>query len=343
MSVSKLNDVAAAAGVSLSTASKAINGRQGISEEARAKVSRAVEELAYRHKPRAALSHATPKVTILFNHFSGPHTGPYTIGILSGAAHAANRAGAELVTTTLDGQRPSDRPLATAWLQDLANRGNRGLIVVTGAVTDAQVRWCRKNRLPLILIDPASANSEHVVTIGSTNWTGGWQAAEHLLGLGHRRIGFVRGPVDSLPAGERLQGFRSAMHAADVSIDETLLAGTGFTPESGRAAAHEILDRDDRPTAVFAASDDVALGVFRAAERLGLSIPHDLSVVGFDDTAAASWTSPALTTVRQPLASIGQVAVERVLALADDPERFAHPFQLETRLVVRRSTSAPAV
>ncbi|GAB3756813.1 LacI family DNA-binding transcriptional regulator [Zhihengliuella somnathii] len=339
MAKPRLIDVAEASGVSVSTASKALNGRADISEEVRRKVTKTASEMGYSSPPRVSQRQAPPRLTVVFDHFSSP----YAVGILSGAVHASKRAGVELVTTTVVGDSVSHRVLSTAWMRELVAKGSRGLIVVTAPVSDARVRWCQQNRLPLILIDPASPNHEHVVAIGSTNWNGGKQAAEHLLELGHRRIGMVTGPAESIPAGERQQGFRSAMQMAGCAVDEGLVTGTGFTPESGRVAALRMLTRADRPTAIFAVYDVVALGVLRAAEELGLKVPEALSVIGFDDTSAASWMSPPLTTIRQPLASMGQVAVERALALSNDPERFAHPFQLETRLVVRKSTAPPAL
>ncbi|WP_102157910.1 LacI family DNA-binding transcriptional regulator [Zhihengliuella halotolerans] len=334
----RLQDIAEAAGVSTATASKALNGRGDVSEAVRRKITKIAEEMSYAPRPRSRPASSHSRVALVFDHFSSP----YAVAILNGAIHAAKRAGVELMTTCIEGESAGHDVMSMAWLRDLVKDGITGLIVVTTSLDDATVRWCRRNDLPLIAVDPASPNREHVVSIGSTNWQGGKQATDHLIGLGHRRIGMACGPGDSVPAGERLQGFRSAMQLAGVPVDESLVSGEGFTPEAGRIAALRMLHADEPPTAIFAVSDDVALGVLRAAEELGIGVPQHLSVVGFDDTSAASWMSPPLTTVRQPLGSMGQVAVERVLALAGDPGRFAHPFQLETRLVVRESTALPA-
>ncbi|GAA3709598.1 LacI family DNA-binding transcriptional regulator [Zhihengliuella alba] len=338
MTTVRLQDIAAAAGVSVATASKALNGRGDVSEAMRRRIAKIAEELSYAPRRRVTSRDAPLRLTMVFDHFSSP----YAVAILNGAIHAAKRAGVELSTTCIEGDAAGHEVLSMPWLRDLVRAGTAGLIVVTTSITDAQIRWCRQNGLPLIAVDPASRNQEEVVSIGSTNWNGGKQATDHLLSLGHRRIGMVRGPDDSVPAGERLQGFRSAMQLAGVPVDESLVLGGGFTPEAGRNAALRMLHADEPPTAIFAVSDDVALGVLRGAEELGIGVPERLSVIGFDDTSAASWMSPALTTVRQPLDSMGQVAVERALALANDPQRFAHPFQLETRLVPRASTAPPA-
>lgn len=332
----RLQDVAQAAGVSTSTASKALNDRGDVSESVRRKIAAIAEEMGYAPRPRAKANDGRKSVVIVFDHFNSP----YAATVLNGAIRAAKRAGVDLVNTCIEGESRGHDVLSMAWLREQVKSGLAGLILVTTFLEDSKVRWCRSHELPVIVIDPSAPNVEHMVSIGATNWQGGKQATEHLLALGHRRIGFASGPRHSVPAGERLQGFRTAMQEAGVPVDESLVAGDSYTPESGRAAAWKMLHAKNPPSAIFAVSDDVALGVLRAAEELGIGIPQKLSVVGFDDAAAASWMSPPLTTVRQPLDSMGQIAVERLLALADDPGRFAHPFQLETRLVVRESTAA---
>lgn len=335
----RLQDVATAAGVSVATASKALNGRDDVSESVRQKITKIAEEMQYAPRPRANASYSRARVVVVLDHFDSP----YATTVLNGAIRASKRAGIDLVTTCIDGEAAGHEVLSMPWLREQVKNGVAGLLLVTTFLDDSKVRWCRSHDLPVIMIDPSAPNTEQITTIGATNWRGGKQATEHLLGLGHRKIGMVCGPPSSVPAGERLQGFRSAMQQASVEVVESLVVGDGFTPESGRAAALIALRSDVPPTAIFAVSDDAALGVLRAAEELGIAIPERLSVIGFDDSAAALWMSPPLTTVRQPLDSMGQIAVERLIALAGDPNRFAHPFQLETRVVVRESTAPPAL
>ncbi|RZU63473.1 LacI family DNA-binding transcriptional regulator [Zhihengliuella halotolerans] len=335
----RLKDVAEAAGVSLSTASKALGGGRDVGETVRRSVTKVSEELGYRSRSRRTRADALPLVTLVSDNLESP----YTLEVLSGAVHAAKRMGVALISTDLHGAREGTDVMSPAWLRQQVAGGVKGIVVVTSEVSDAQIRWCRQNGLPLILVDPAAPNAEEVVTIGSTNWQGGKQATEHLLALGHRRIGLVRGPEESVPAVERHQGYLTAMQQAGLEVAAGWVQPGLFTPESGRLALLRMLESETPPTAVFATSDAMAIGVLRTAHEVGLAVPGDLSVVGFDDTWFASWSSPALTTVRQPLGSMGQVAVERVLALAGDPGRFAHPFQLETRLVVRESTAPHAL
>jgi len=182
-----------------------------------------------------------------------------------------------------------------------------------------------------------------VMSVGATNWRGGVQGTEHLLELGHRRLAFVGGPPDSTPAGERLAGFRSALEAAGVDAGSATVRAGAFRYDDGLACA-PMLRTGDRPTAIFAASDDVALGVLEAARQVGLRVPEDLSVMGFDDTFAAHAASPQLTTVRQPLTQMGRMAIHAAVDGIRTGARPTPPIQMETTLIARNSTTvAPPV
>ena len=179
--------------------------------------------------------------------------------------------------------------------------------------------------------------------MGVTNWEGGRQAAEHLLDLGHVRFGLIGGERRALYSRARLDGFRSALAARDLDVDETLVAAAAWDREAAREVVAGFLDRPDRPTAVFAASDMMALGVYDAARQLGLDVPGDLSVVGFDDIPEATWASPPLTTVRQPIQEMGASALRMLLRLQDRPtdagsQAVGPRVDLATRLVERAST-----
>ena len=212
---------------------------------------------------------------------------------------------------------------------------------MTTPLTAEQVAAAAHAQVPLVAIDPVNSLPSTVPSIGSTNWAGGHEATTHLLGLGHRRIGHLSGAGGSVPARERLAGYRSALEDAGVPHDPGLVTGGGFSYEAGFAGAQELLELEDPPTALFAASDEAALGAFEAARQAGLRVPEDLSVVGFDDTLLARWASPKLTTVRQPLHAMGEMAVERAITLLAGGSRRVHPLQLQTSLVERSSTAPP--
>ena len=179
------------------------------------------------------------------------------------------------------------------------------------------------------------------MTIGGTNWAGAKAATEHLIALGHRRIGWVGGPLESAASSDRLHGYRAALQSAGIPIDESVETNGEFTVDFGRWAAASLLTGDDRPTALVAANDEIAIGVIEAGRSLGLRVPDDLSVTGYDGIPQASWTTPRLTTVRQPLGDMGRMAIRMIVETArGNPPESPH-IQLVTQLLVHDSTAAP--
>lgn len=336
-----LRQVADRAGVSLATASKVMNGREGISEATRSAVSAIAADAGY--TPRLKEQPPPRRVLIRLQGLDSP----YVIHVLEGAEHAARRAGVELLIQSAE-RRPGERaPITRAWMEQMSTRGLEGVIAVTTPVSQTHARWSRELELPLIVIDPIMVDTDGpasdvpgLFTISSTNWEGSTEAVRHLLDLGHRRIGILAGPENSVPGQQREQGYQSALSQAGVPFDSNLVRYGEFDFASGHQGAQELLALEEPPTAFFAASDGLGVGVLRAAHEHGLSVPKDLSVVCFDDTMITRWAQPQLTAVRQPLFSMGQVAVERLLALSSDPGLFAHPFKLETQLIERESTAA---
>ena len=177
--------------------------------------------------------------------------------------------------------------------------------------------------------------------MGATNWAGGLAATEHLLSLGHRRIGMITGPTRLLmqPGQARWLPFR--LERAGLTVDPALIKYGDFEHEGGFARAVELLDLPERPTAIFAGSDQKAFGVYEAARQRGLRIPDDLSVVGFDELPVSRWVSPPMTTVRQPLVEMGGAAAQMIGELIDGLPLRSNRMELSTELIVREST-APA-
>lgn len=327
-----LADVAERAGVSLATVSKVMNGREAVKQTTRISVAEAAQELGYTQRRRRQ-GGARRAVALHLESVDSP----YVMGVLEGAEHAARRADVDLIVRSSGGHG-----LDWTWMSEVAGRGAEGIIAVVPPAGARHARWSRSLSLPLLVIDPVLEGPEPpgILTVTSTNWEGGVSAVQHLLDLGHRRIGILAGPRRSVPGRQRLEGYVSALGRAGIAVEEDLVRHSAFRDEEGEAGAGRLLDLDEPPTAIFAASDSLAAGALRAARGRGVDVPGQLSVVGFDDTMITRWTHPQLTAVRQPLFSIGQVAVERLLALAADPGSFSHPFKLETRLIERESTAA---
>ncbi|HEX2143054.1 MAG TPA: LacI family DNA-binding transcriptional regulator [Glycomyces sp.] len=332
-----LTEVAARAGVSKATTSKVLNGRPGVAEETRRLVREAIAELGYVPTTGPREAPAPQSIHVVFDTILNM----YAVYVLDGLISGGRELGVEVVTSSLESESPGHDPLGADRIKEIATQGAAGLVVVTAQLTSVEMDACEQVGLPLVVIDPANPLEERVTSLGATNWAGGVQATRHLLDLGHTRIGFAGGPPQSLPARERLHGYREALESAGVEVDPSLTGSGKFDAETGAEVTERMLDLDEPPTAVFAASDSIAVGVIRTARRRGLAVPGDLSVVGFDDTYNAKWVEPPLTTVKQPLRQMGRVAARTVLDLAAGKVPDSHHVQLATSLVVRESTSPP--
>jgi len=227
----------------------------------------------------------------------------------------------------------------TSWARGLAVSGRRAVIAVVNDITAGDLTALARAHLPLVVIDPLNLPSTRVTSVGSTNFTGGFVATGHLLGLGHRRIAYLGGPASAACNQARLHGYRAAMEAEAVPVPQGYVRHGHFRYGDGVTTGAELLDLAEPPTAIFAGSDETASGVLEAARARRMRIPGDLSVVGFDDTQVARLTSPPLTTVRQPLREMGSVALKTALRLAAGEQLDSHHVELATELVVRDSTA----
>ena len=320
-----LASIAAAAGVSLPTVSKVLNGRTDVAPATRALVQQLLEEHNYVPVVRKAATDLL--VDVVFTALDSP----WAVEILRGVTES----GLEVVVSSQS--RSSD----TDWVQALIAGGRRGALVVTSRLTAADQRRLGRSRLPVVVIDPVDMPGQDVPSVGATNWAGGLAATEHLVELGHRRIAVVGGPEDYLCSRARIDGYRAALERAGITVDPQLVRHGNFRHEGGYDRARDLLALPDRPTAIFAGSDEQAFGVMEAARQAGLSVPGDLSVVGFDDLPMARWSSPPLTTVRQPLADMGRMAGRMLHDLITGRELTSQRVELATHLVPRASTATP--
>jgi DNA-binding LacI/PurR family transcriptional regulator len=329
-------EVARSAGVSVPTVSKVLNGRADVAAATRARVEEALAASGYRRRAVAA-----PQPVGLVDLVIDSIDTPWALEVVRGGEQAAARAGASLVVTTTHSGRVAGR----RWLETLTSRRSDGYVLVISAPAPEALEQLAELHTPLVLLDPVGGSDPSLPTVGATNWAGGRAATEHLLALGHRRIGIVTGHEWLACSQERLDGYRAALRRAGVPVDEHLVRFGDFHPEGGRRGAAALLDLEDPPTAVFAGSDLQACGVYEEAHARGLRIPDDLSVVGFDDISLCRYLTPPLTTIRQPLADMAEEAVRLVLelgrldALGERPRRTR--VELATELVERASTAAP--
>ena len=328
-----ITEIARQAGVSVPTVSRVVNGRSDVSPGTRARVEELLRRHGYRKRPAASPSRAA-LLDLVFNDLDSP----WAVEIIRGVEEAAHGAGAGTVVSAIHG-RSGD---AREWMRNLRARASDGIVLVTSALEPTLHEELRILGVPLVVVDPAGSPALDVPTIGAANWSGGMAATGHLLSLGHRRIGMITGPARLLCSRARLDGYRAALEGSGISLDESLVVPGDFHPESGLAGCTTLLELPDPPTAVFAAGDRMALGAIEALRGRGLRVPEDMSVVGFDDLPEVRWSAPPLTTVRQPLADMGKLAVRTVLRLTRDEQPDSPRVELGTDLVVRASTAAPA-
>ncbi len=325
-----ITDVARDAGVSVATVSKVINGRYGVAAKTSERVQQVIDQLGYESSlvARSLRSHRTNVIGILVADFE-----PFSTEILKGASVAITGTGYELLAYS-GGGRAGDRVgWERRYLSRLAGTLIDGAILVTPTVVDGG------GAVPVVAIDP-HAGPANMPTVDADNLAGAVLATEHLLRLGHRRIGFLGGRPDLESARLREEGYRTALEAAGIAVDPDLVRVGGYRRPTAIAPARELLTLPDRPTAIFAANDLSALGTMDVARELGLSIPGDLSVVGFDNVPESALTDPPLTTVAQPMQQMGSQAVELLIHLMDGTgERSTH-VRLPTELVERGSTRA---
>jgi DNA-binding LacI/PurR family transcriptional regulator len=325
---STLVDIAAEAGVSVSTVSKVLNGGTDVAAGTRARIARLLRQHGYQVASRLGFGVVDLLIADLHS--------PWAEELLRGTMEAANEAGTSVIATTVH----SPREFA-GWLDRATARGTDGALCVLHLPGSRELHRLAAARIPLVAIDPPTEPGDAVRSVGTTNWLGGMTATRHLIELGHRRIAIIGGPPGLWSSQARLDGWRAALQAAGLSLDETLIRRDYFSVAGGRTQAAALLALPEPPTAIVAGNDSQAFGVLQALGERGLRAPGDLSLVGFDDVPVAAWASPPLTTVRQPLAAMAAAAFRM---LRTDPATAAgepNHIELATMLVVRESTGPP--
>jgi DNA-binding LacI/PurR family transcriptional regulator len=324
---STLVGIAAEAGVSVSAVSKVLNGRTDVAADTRARIAGLLRQHGYQVASRLGFGVIDLLIAGLYTPWAGE--------VLRGTVESAVEAGASVVVTTVDSPQEF-----TSWLDRSTARGTDGALCVLHLPGVRELQRLAAARIPLVVIDPPEEPGADIRSVGTTNWQGGLTATRHLIELGHRRIATIAGPAGLWSSRARLDGYRAALQAAGLTVDEELILRDNFTAAGGRQQASKLLALPRPPTAIVAGNDSQAFGVLQALGDRGLRAPDDLSVVGFDDVPVASWATPALTTVRQPLAAMAAAAVRMLQTrptAADEP----HHIELATTLVIRDSTGPP--
>ena len=324
---STLTGIAAEAGVSVSTVSKVLNGRTDVAARTRDRVGSLLRSNGY----RVASGLRFGAVDLLI----GCLQGPWAEELIRGAVEAAREADQSIIVTTVE----TDAEFGH-WLDRAAARGTGGVLSVLHLPSTAGRRRLSAAGIPLVVIDPPTEPGTGIRSVGTTNWQGGMAATRHLAELGHRRIAAIGGPERFWSANARLDGYRTALLRSGLPVDEALIGRDEFSDVGGKIQALRLLDLPERPTPIVAGNDNQAFGVLQALGERGLRAPDDLSVVGFDDVLA-TWATPPLTTVRQPLAAMAATGFRMLRMGADGSPAQPEHIELATTLVIRNSTAPP--
>ena len=340
-----LTDIAATIGVAPMTVSRVVNGTGYVSEDTRQRVMTAIKEMNYRRNglARNLKRQRTETVGLIIGDISNP----YSTELANAVRSTLSNRGYSLFICISEHSAKED---ITA-IDSLADHNVDGIIVATRSNIggDERLKDIADSGLPLVVVG-RDFHHDAVDSVSADNFTGGFEATQHLIDLGHKRIAFIGAGFENRGSLKRLQGYLSALVKHELAVDERLITGRkeslsdvpGYSTEKiGYEGMKRLLSLPNRPTAVFARNDFTAMGAMTAIKEAGLSIPQDVAVVGFDDTPLAVHTLPPLTTVRQPMRLQGQIAAElllRRISGTDSTETETRTFDCE--LIVRESTVA---
>jgi LacI family transcriptional regulator len=328
-----LSDIADDVGVSIMTVSRALADKPGVALDTRHRVLESAKRLGYaaNSEGRVVARETTSTIGVLVNNIGSEDIAE----IIEGISTILDVANYDIVIFNPFRMRrtPDD------YVFEVSQRAVDGLLIAAANTLVVQSvdyieQLCRQ-RFPVVFIDQRVPNST-VPFVTAENWQGAYDATRYLIQLGHRRIGFIVGPLTESPSGERLSGYRDALAQNGIAYDEALIRYGDFSRQSGYVAAQSLFAANEPPTAIFASNDPMAFGVIKAAQQMDKRIPEDLSVIGFDDIASTAETHPPLTTVRQPLREMGRVGAQMLLDMLRGRPHMAKA-ELRTSLILRDS------
>ena len=346
-----IQDIAKLAGVSKATVSRVLNHKPTVDPEIRERVMKIVNERGF--VPSITATVLRGGRTQLIGVLAPPLIQPFVPEIMLGVAEVTDRTSYEVVLYTMNPLHKHSDVLDRI----LAMKLSTGLLAIMPGQLGGHLDYLSKQGVPIVTIEDQVAPIS-TPWIGIDNESSAYEATRYLLSLGHRRIGHILGPADYLCSHERYDGYSRALREAGLEPDPSLLWQGDFQHTGGRACAHQIfsLPLEDRPSAIFAANDQTALGLIDAAEQYGARIPDDRAVLGFDDMPIAAFAKPGLTTIRQPHREMGEIACELLLSFIDPKYPFRRNCEtfsgtgeggsknmrilLPTKLIVRESCGA---
>ena len=327
-----IQDVAKTAGVSVSTVSRVLNGRVDVASNTQDRILAVIEDLGYTTNLAARSMRSLKKN--LIGLIMPDIAYPFAVEVMKGVNRAIAQSDSDLLVYTTGDVRKSGRASHEQKYVSLLNNSIADGVIIVAPVTSEF-----STDAPIVSIDPLMSNPNYP-SVHATNYQGAMDAMEYLLGLGHKRIGFISGRVELESSNRRLMGYREALENADITVDENLIASGDYTTETGAQCTQKLLSLDKPPSAIFASNDQTAMGVFQVAQERGLRIPEDLSIIGFDNISESKYLG--LTTVDQYISEMGFVATEMLIKLINGETLDEQTYRMQTQLVVRNSCRALA-
>lgn len=322
-----IRDVAETAGVSVSTVSRVLNGKVDVAKDTKNRILSVIDELGYSTN-LAARSMRSQKKNLI-GLIMPDIAYPFAIEVMKGVNQAIAESEFDLLVYTSGNVRKRGRVTSEQkYITLLAKSISDGVIVV------APVASAYNIDKPVVSIDPVMSDPSYP-SVHATNYQGAMEAMEYLIGLGHRRIGFINGRTELESANRRLSGYRDALQNAGIPIDEELIASGDYTTATGIACGRQLLNLENRPSAIFASNDQMAMGVYQVAEEMGLRVPDDFSLVGFDNITESKYLG--LTTVDQFVSEQGYGATQMLIQIINEIPLDKQTLKVQTQLVVRNS------
>ncbi|GMK44158.1 HTH-type transcriptional regulator DegA [Paenibacillus glycanilyticus] len=325
-------DVAKEAGVSIATVSNAINGKGNVSKKRREQIFKIMEQMNY--QPNVNASALMGKKTYTLGLLIPDISNPFFSEIARAIEDQAHQLGYSVIMCSTDNK--DER--VERYIALLEQKNVDGILIGTGVdnldiLTNLQAR-----NIPIVMIS-REATALEVDTVVADDYVGGLMAAQHLADMGHTRIAILSEQLKVSSARERIRGFKQGLQDCRISFDDRNLVICDYMVEEGRRGAGELLGREDRPTAIFCCNDVLAIGAMQEARSLGIKVPEELSIVGFDDTILASVVDPPLTTVAQPIASMAKQAFQLMISNLDEAEPVKKRIVLRPEINIRQSTA----
>ncbi len=322
-----IRDVAKKSGVSVSTVSRVLNGKVDVAKATKNHVLKIIDDLGYSTNLAARSMRSSKKN--LIGLIMPDIAYPYAIEVMKGVNQAIAESEFDLlVYTSGDVRKRGHITSEQKYITLLAKSISDGIIVVAPVTSEYNIDK------PIVSIDPVTSDPSYP-SVHATNYEGSMEAVEYLIGLGHQRIGFIGGRVELESANQRLSGYRNALEEAGIPVDEQLIVSGDYTTKTGIEGGQKLLLLEDRPTAIFASNDQMAMGVYQIAEEMELHIPGDFSLVGFDNIPESKYLG--LTTVDQFISEMGYAATQMLIRIINEIPEENQTLKIKTQLVVRNS------